>query len=71
MERILILAAIILAAILFPQTALLVIGYLASCFEALIKVGIGLGCICAVYMLVYLRWIMMRRDDKHCRRKTH
>ena len=53
MERILILAAIILAAILFPQTALLVIGYLASCFEALIKVGIGLGCICAVYMLVY------------------
>lgn len=55
MERILILAAIILAAILFPQTALLVIGYLASCFEALIKVGIGFGCICAVYMLVYYK----------------
>ena len=55
MERILILAALILGAILFPQTALLVIGYLASGFEALIKVGIGLGCICAVYMLVYYK----------------
>ena len=53
MERFLILAALVLLVVLFPQTALLVISYLASCFEALIKVGIGLGCICAVYMLVY------------------
>lgn len=55
MERILILAALVLLVVLFPQTALLVISYLASCFEALIKVGIGLGCICAVYMLVYYK----------------
>ncbi len=55
MERILILAALVLLVVLFPQTALLVISYLASCFEALIKVGIGLGCIIAVYMLVYYK----------------
>lgn len=55
MERFLILAALVLLVVLFPQTALLVISYLASCFEALIKVGIGLGCICAVYMLVYYK----------------
>lgn len=55
MERILILAALVLLVVLFPQTALLVISYLASCFEALIKVGIGLGCIFAVYMLVYYK----------------
>lgn len=53
MERFLIIAAIVLAAILWPQTALLVISYLAKCFEVVLQLIVGVGSICIVYKLIY------------------